>query len=149
MFSSTHLGIDTEEQSSLILQESVRIASWAPASPRGHTNSAKRPMIQVTLNQGAGILMQFIMVILPLLQDLEVEHVSSRRSIPELRSIVRKLRRPERKRPGDQCGNRRPSGNLGNVSEVRRSDQRSDRRPEARKLVRGSETGSEIGDRRS
>ena len=99
-------------------------------------------MIQVTLNQDAGILMQFIMVILPLLQDLEVEHVSSRRLIPELRSIVRKLRRPERKRPGDQCGNWRPSGNLGNVSEVRRSD----RRPEARKLVQGLETGSEIED---
>ena len=103
-------------------------------------------MIQVTLNQDAGILMLFIMVILPLLQDLEVEHVSFRRLIPKLRSFVRKLRRPERKRSGDQCGNRRPSGNLGNVSEVQRSDQRSDRRPEARKLVQGSETGSEIGD---
>ena len=103
-------------------------------------------MIQVTLNQGAGILMQFIMVILPLLQDLEVEHVSSQRSILELRSIVRRLRRPEQKHSGDQCRNQRPFGNLRKVSKVRRSDQGLDRRPEARKLVQGSETRSEIGD---
>ena len=47
----------------------VRIASWAPASPGGHTNSAK---IQVTLNQSAGILMQSIMVIILELPDFGV-----------------------------------------------------------------------------